>query len=35
MKNINTVMEYVEAAQRFEENVGKSVLNKINGLLKI
>lgn len=28
-KNVNTVMEYIEAAQRFEENAASSVLKKI------
>ena len=28
-KNINTVLEYIEAAQRFEENAATKVLNKI------
>ncbi|MFZ2316108.1 MAG: tyrosine-type recombinase/integrase [Gammaproteobacteria bacterium] len=28
-KNVNTVMEYIEAAQRFEENAAASVLKKI------
>lgn len=28
-KNINTVMEYIEAAQRFEENAAASVLSKV------
>ncbi len=29
-KNVNTVMEYIEAAQRFEENAAGSVLKKIH-----
>ena len=28
-KNVNTVMEYIEAAQRFEENAAASVLEKV------
>lgn len=28
-KNVNTVLEYIEAAQRFEENAATSVLKKI------
>jgi integrase len=30
-KNVNTVIEYIEAAQRFEENAAASVLKKIQG----
>jgi len=26
MENVNTVMRYIEAAQRFEENVGTLIL---------
>lgn len=29
-KNVNTVMEYIEASARFAENAASSVLNKIN-----
>ena len=28
-KNVNTVMEYIEAAQRFEENAAASILQKV------
>lgn len=30
-KNVNTVMEYIEAAQRFEDNAAASVLKKVSG----